>query len=70
MLPIIKLVIISITKNIVTFSVIKTIGIRTIYRRIIKFNRRIIDNQNTEMKVNNVIKYFIRLPQRIFRVFK
>ena len=70
MLPIFKLIMMSITKNLITFGVIKTFGIKYIYKKIVKFNRKIINNRNIEIKVNNIIKYSIRLPYRIYNTFK
>ena len=70
MLPIIKVITVYITKNIVTFSIIKTIGVKTIYRKIIRFNRKILGNRYIETKINNIFKFYIRLPSRIYNMFK
>ncbi|XP_046852905.1 uncharacterized protein LOC124446135 [Xenia sp. Carnegie-2017] len=56
----------ALAKKASAYAVVRYYGFPRVYRRFCEFNKRITDNKSIILRRQNIMKYCIRLPGRIF----
>ncbi|CAB3998601.1 Hypothetical predicted protein [Paramuricea clavata] len=63
---VVALIAIAVAKKASAYAVVRYYGFPRVYRRFCEFNKRVTDNKQIIERRQNIAKYCIRLPGRIY----
>lgn len=63
---VVTLIALAVAKKASAYAVVRYYGFPRVYRRFCEFNKRITDDKQIIIRRQNIAKYCIRLPRRIF----